>query len=334
MRLEQLHYLLVTANCHSMHKASEILHVSQQNISKSIRDLEKELSVLLFDRTASGLYLTAEGEKVYLLAQEACACTDKIRHLFQSDAELSQYQKLKGDFTAVCIPGYSLYIYNAFLQFHHTSPRVNFHLEERESLDVITYLMQNDSEWGLTTLDIDLAFLSAAPDFWQNYEVLLLRRDYLKVLTTVSSPLVQYQSVSDKQLRAYPLIAYRSSATQPPLVQLLLEREGLKLDWQLMSNSHTVFNEAILQKNAVALSSDFIIKSAIRTNGDSLLLLPMNRKIPLVHIIVKKKTLSAAGTLFHNYMLNTLSQFGLNPSPYFPEGEMHPAVDKIHRRPL
>ena len=45
MRLEQLHYLLVTANYHSMHKASEILHVSQQNISKAIRDLEKELTV-------------------------------------------------------------------------------------------------------------------------------------------------------------------------------------------------------------------------------------------------------------------------------------------------
>ncbi len=63
MRLEQLHYLLVTANCHSMHKASDILHVSQQNISKAIRDLEKELAVLLFDRTTSGLYLTLEGEK-------------------------------------------------------------------------------------------------------------------------------------------------------------------------------------------------------------------------------------------------------------------------------
>ena len=48
MRLEQLHYLLVTANCHSMHKASEILHVSQQNISKAIRDLEKEFHLKLF----------------------------------------------------------------------------------------------------------------------------------------------------------------------------------------------------------------------------------------------------------------------------------------------
>lgn len=319
MRLEQLHYLLVTANCHSMHKASDILHVSQQNISKAIRDLEKELAVLLFDRTTSGLYLTLEGEKVYLLASEVCTCTDKIRHLFQSDVQLSQYQKLKGDFTVVSIPGYSLFVYNAFQQFHQTSPRVHFHLEERESLDTITYLLQKDSEWGLTTMDSELALLTVPPDFWQTYEVLLLRRDYLKVLTTVSSPLVQYQSVSDKQLCAYPLVAYKTSAAQPPLVQLLLEREGLKPDWLLMSNSHTVFNEALLKKSAVSLSSDLIIKSATRTNNASLLLLPMSRKIPLVHIIVKKKTLSDAGQLFHSYMLNTLAQFGLEPTLYFPE---------------
>lgn len=42
MRLEQLQYLKITANCHSMRKASELLHISQQNISKAICNLEEE----------------------------------------------------------------------------------------------------------------------------------------------------------------------------------------------------------------------------------------------------------------------------------------------------
>lgn len=318
MRLEQLHYLLVTANCHSMHKASEILHVSQQNISKAIRDLERELTVLLFDRTTSGLYLTPDGEKVYLLASEACTCTDKIERLFKQDDSRSQNQKLKGHLIVASIPGYSLYLYNAFQQFHQSCPKIDFHLEEREQLDVITYLLRHDVEWGLTTLDNDFTFITD-PAFWQNYDVLILRQDYLKVLTTVSSPLVQFQSISDKQLRQHPLIVYTSSAVQAPLVQLLLERENLKPAYFLTTNSQAVFNEAIIQKNAIALSSDLIFKSVARQNADSILLLPMTHKIPLVHIIVKKKQLSPVGEIFHGYIMDTLLQYGLKPVPYLPE---------------
>lgn len=318
MRLEQLHYLLVTANCHSMHKASEILHVSQQNISKAIRDLEKELTVLLFDRTTSGLYLTPDGEKVYLLASEVCTCTDKIERLFKQDDPRSQNQKLKGHLTVASIPGYSLYLYTAFQQFHQSCPRIDFHLEEREQLDVITYLLRHNGEWGLTTLDNDFTFITD-PAFWQKYDVLILRQDYLKVLTTVSSPLVQFQSISDKQLRQQPLIVYTSSAAQAPLVQLLLERENLKPAYFLTTNSQFVFNESIIQKNAIALSSDLIFKSAARQNADSILLLPMTHKIPLVHIIVKKKQLSPAGEIFHGYIMDTLLQYGLKPVPYLPE---------------
>lgn len=318
MRLEQLQYLLVTANCHSMHKASDVLHVSQQNISKSIRDLEKELSVLLFERTTAGLYLTSDGEKVYHLASEVCACTNKIERLFKPDNPRSQNQKLKGHLTVASIAGYSLYLFNAFQLFHQSCPKVGFHLEEREQLDVITYMLRHGGEWGLTTIDNDFTFITD-PAFWQTYDVLILRQDYLKVLTTVSSPLVQFQSISDKQLRQQPLIIYTSSATQAPLVQLLLERENLKPSCLFTTNSQTVFSEVLVQKNAIALSSDLIFKSAVRKNADSALLLPMTHKIPLIHIIIKKKQLSPAGEIFHGYIIEALLQYGLKPVPYHRE---------------
>ena len=201
------------------------------------------------------------------------------------------------------------------LKLHETCPLVNFHLEEREALDTIAYLLRNDGEWGLTTLDGELSLITDSR-FWQDYEILCLRQDHFKVLTTVSSPLVQFQSVSDKQLLQYPLITYATSAEQPPLVSQLLEREGLQPKWFLMSNSQSVFSESIIKKSAIALSSDLIIKSATRKNEDRMLLLPMTRKIPLVQVIVKKKTLSPAGQLFHDYILETLSLYGIDPKPY------------------
>ena len=49
MRLEQLQYLDELDRTHSMSLASDILFVSQQNISKAIRSLEEELGVQLLN---------------------------------------------------------------------------------------------------------------------------------------------------------------------------------------------------------------------------------------------------------------------------------------------
>lgn len=85
MRLEQLQYLITIAHCHSMRKASETLHISQQNISKAICNLEDELGVQLLERTTTGCFLTQDGEKVYHLASEICQRTKKFQHYFRLD---------------------------------------------------------------------------------------------------------------------------------------------------------------------------------------------------------------------------------------------------------
>lgn len=46
-------------------KASEILHISQPAITKQIKNLEKQLSVKLFERKSKGVVLTEEGKKLY-----------------------------------------------------------------------------------------------------------------------------------------------------------------------------------------------------------------------------------------------------------------------------
>ena len=48
-----------------MTKASEELHISQPAISKSIKNLEKQLGGELFVRTKRGVILTEEGKEFY-----------------------------------------------------------------------------------------------------------------------------------------------------------------------------------------------------------------------------------------------------------------------------
>ena len=61
MNINQLKYVLAVAGASSMREAAAKLYVSQPALSASIRELEEELGLLLFERTNKGISLTEEG---------------------------------------------------------------------------------------------------------------------------------------------------------------------------------------------------------------------------------------------------------------------------------
>lgn len=78
MRLEQLYYLIEVSNCRSLSEASERLHISQQALNVNIKTLEKELGLVLLNRTNRGITLTKAG---IVLTQKA---NDVLSDLFKT----------------------------------------------------------------------------------------------------------------------------------------------------------------------------------------------------------------------------------------------------------
>ncbi|WP_244834060.1 LysR family transcriptional regulator [Clostridium sp. BJN0001] len=58
-------YFYTAATCRNISRASEILYVSQPAVSKSIKQLESELNIKLFERNSKGVSLTSEGKELY-----------------------------------------------------------------------------------------------------------------------------------------------------------------------------------------------------------------------------------------------------------------------------
>lgn len=69
MRFEALEYFVAIVEAKSYTQAAKRLFVSQQGLSKSVKSLERELNVQLFERTATGVEPTRAGKVLMPLAQ-------------------------------------------------------------------------------------------------------------------------------------------------------------------------------------------------------------------------------------------------------------------------
>lgn len=70
MRLEQLQYLVAIAQNHSFTLTAERYFITQQAISKSLKQLEVEIGAVLLERHSSGVTLTKQGQIALEFAQK------------------------------------------------------------------------------------------------------------------------------------------------------------------------------------------------------------------------------------------------------------------------
>ena len=73
MNINQIKYVLEVASSSSMRDAATRLFVSQPALSSSIKELEDELGILIFERTNKGISLTPEGREFVEYAKRAAA---------------------------------------------------------------------------------------------------------------------------------------------------------------------------------------------------------------------------------------------------------------------
>ena len=63
MNVIYLKYAVAVAKAGSLNKAAEKFFVTQTNLSRAIKELEKELGSVIFERPSKRISLTPDGEK-------------------------------------------------------------------------------------------------------------------------------------------------------------------------------------------------------------------------------------------------------------------------------
>lgn len=80
MNIRELRYFVAVCDHKSILSASKTLFITQQALSKSIKKLEQELDILLFERVKNKLFLTSEGEYLYSHALKIIKQYDDFYH--------------------------------------------------------------------------------------------------------------------------------------------------------------------------------------------------------------------------------------------------------------
>ena len=187
MDIIQLKYFIAVAESGSFSEAAEIMFSAQSTVSKQIAALEKELNVLLFDRSKRRISLTEHGSFFLNHAQLILDnYNDMLRELESITAVDDNSASIRA--TAAMLP-YNLLGYIS--DFKNTEPWANIMVEEFDGEDIMQML--KDSE-------CDLAFFRVGKFDEEHYEKLpVLIEKYIAVLP-INHPLADKKSISLSQL--------------------------------------------------------------------------------------------------------------------------------------
>jgi len=79
MTLTELRYVVAVAEARHFGQAAERCHVSQPSLSASVKNLEEELGVTLFERGKRGVFLTEAGEQIVAQARRALEEAERVK---------------------------------------------------------------------------------------------------------------------------------------------------------------------------------------------------------------------------------------------------------------
>ena len=206
MKLQQLRYVVKVAECGSITEASRRLFVSQPSITASIRDLENEMGVHIFERTNKGVIVSEEGETFLGYARQVLDQADLLEGKYKGTSEQVPH------FSVSC-QHYSFAV-NAFVDVirEFDAARYDFTLREEQTHEIIEDVAHMKSELGILYLSEHnrevIERMLAANELV--FDGLFCATPHVFVCS--DHPLADHASVTLEDLEDYPFLSYEQGS--------------------------------------------------------------------------------------------------------------------------
>lgn len=143
MNILHVKYAVEVARLGSLNKAAETLFVAQPNISRAIKELETDIGIEIFKRSAKGMEITPDGEEFVFYAQDVLRRIEKLEQSYRDGS----HKKRK---FSISVPR-ACYISSAVAEFSKNlgESDVEIYYKETNSKKTINKILSNEYKLGI-----------------------------------------------------------------------------------------------------------------------------------------------------------------------------------------
>jgi len=282
---DQLNIFLEVARHSSFSRAAQKCFRTQPAISSSIKSLEDELGVKLFDRGGGKVSLTAPGKAFVNFAEELL---DTKRRAMNAVVEMDRVPK--GEIIVGANEGTCLHVLpEVFAHFKKQYPDVNVSVARSERTKIVEQVLENVVDFGIVSAPVEDPRL----------KVVTIHRDELVLITPPKHPLNRSNiAASLEEISAFPLLLPKIGRTRDA-IESAFDQQNLKANISMELESSEVLKRFV----AADVGIGFIARSNV--NGDvkakTLAAIPLDGvaiRRDLALIYRKDKALSRAAQAF------------------------------------
>ena len=206
MTIQQLKYVISISEAGSLNKAAEVLYIAQPSLTSSLQELERELGIIIFNRSGRGVSLTNDGTEFLQYARQVVQQYDTLLEKY------GEYGKLKKKF-GISTQHYSFAV-KSFVEMvkHFDTTEYEFAIRETKTREVIDDVASGKSEIGILYLS----------DFNRKAIEKFLRTNNLEfhhlincdayVYLWKGHPLANNKVIRFKDLADYPCLSFEQGA--------------------------------------------------------------------------------------------------------------------------
>lgn len=288
MNMNQLKYVLAAAGSSSIREVSTKLYVSQPALSASIRELEEELGILIFDRTNKGISLTDEGREFLSYAKKAVGQYEVLEERYLSkDSDKERF--------SVSTQHYNFAIKAFTVVIRETDPdKYIFSIHETKTKEVLEDVRHLKSEVGIVSFSgsNEALIKKLFRDYQLDFTPLMKRETYVYVWK--DHPFAGKKEISIDEMQDYPCVSFDQSDDS----NFYLTEEAMAdyaFQKMIKSDDRATSMEIIAELKAYAIGSGMLSGEDAILQGLTAIKLKEEDPITIGYITRKGSTLSVYG---------------------------------------
>ena len=202
MNILHMKYAVEVAKAGSLNKAAENLLIAAPNVSRSIKELEADIGISIFERTAKGMGLTPEGEEFINYAKGILNQIEEVENFYKKGSSKKQQ-------FSISVPR-ACYISEAFSQFSKSLSKdaAEIFYKETNSQRTIRNMLEHDYKLGIIRYaeNYDKYFKAMLEEKGFCYE--MVTEFSYSLIMSVDNPLAKKEIITFDDLTDYIEIAH------------------------------------------------------------------------------------------------------------------------------